>query len=414
MLSNFLIVHSLQIEPLAKLWNIDDEQIPEYLNIEKNLSTIDGILKPYLDNDNFGGSYIDVIQGKVLINTLNETRAEQIKNRSEIRPFVNSLNFSKAVNSTAKLNSGIKNILNLAKRYNPTNLLVYIDAKVNNIIIATCDENRNSKNKAFLNATKIYYPIYIYYICIPKTNNGSIISQNNMKLESRNDIVNYILAGDGIYIYDIVNKTSYSCSAGFWATDRSLPNNNFIATAGHCYIPSAFYYLLPWNATNATVRNVEYYIGKMLFHYLSPMDFGLIPVSGNFKPIANIRNTDSKEYPQLRIKDHIVVSSNGAHLCISGFYSHVKCGYVKALSRFTTSSGDYIETLFVVSMQSIKGDSGWPVFSYNQDLIHASLNGILLGGFNYDINGDINNAIIIVTPIDLILNNTTIDVVTVT
>ncbi|KAF0547352.1 hypothetical protein F8M41_000662 [Gigaspora margarita] len=178
-----------------------------------------------------------------------------------------------------------------------------------------------------------------------------------MKLESRNDIVNYILAGDGIYSYYSFNKTRSICSAGFWVTDRFLPNTNFIATAGHCYRPNASCYLLPWNATF-----VEYDIGKMLFHYLSTMDFGLIPMSGNVKPVANIRNTDSKEYPQLRIKDHIVVSSNGAHLCISGFRSHVKCGYVKALSGFKDSGGDYIETLFVVSMQATKGDNGGSVF----------------------------------------------------
>ncbi|RIB25124.1 hypothetical protein C2G38_2031333 [Gigaspora rosea] len=334
--------------------------------------------------------------------------AEQIKNHAEIRPYVNSLNFSKALNSAAGLNSGINKILNLAKHYNPIDTLAYIEATVNNIIIATCDEDRNGTNAAFLNATKIYYPIYIYYICIPNTNNNNIISQNNMKLENRNDIVNYILAGDGIYVYNRLNYTS--CSAGFWAKARFLQNTNFIVTAGHCYRLNASYYLFPWNATE-----VGDYIGKMFLHYLSPMDFGLIHMSSNVKPVANIRNTDSKEYPQLIIKDHIVVSSNGAHLCISGFHAHVKCGYVKALSGFTTVDGkEYNETIFVVSMQARKGDSGGPVFSYNQDLIHASLNGILKGGFGYDINGDINNAIIIITPIDLILNKSAINVVTIT
>ncbi|RIB24228.1 hypothetical protein C2G38_2032057 [Gigaspora rosea] len=415
MLSNFFMVHSLQLEPLAKLWNIDDEQIPEYLNIEKNLSTIDGILKSYLDNDNFGGTYINVIQRKVFINTLNETAAEQIKNRPEIRPYVNSLNFSIASNSTAKLNSGIKDILNLAKRYNPADCLGYTDAKVNNIVIATCVEDRNNtRNAAFLNATKIYYPIYIYYICIPEKNNNTI-SQNNMKFESRNGIVDYILAGDGLNIYERTTRNSTKCSVGFWAKNRLNPNFNFIATAGHCFRQNAFYYLLPWNSTN---ENFKYYVGEMIIYYQSPIDFGLISISSNSNvtPVANIRNTDSKKYAQLQIKDNIVVSSNGAHLCISGLRSHVKCGYVKALSGFasTVDEKEFIENLFVVSMYIIEGDSGGPIFSYNQDLIYASLNGILLGSFDYDINGDINNAIIQVQPIDFILNNTAIKVVTVT
>ncbi|RIB25126.1 hypothetical protein C2G38_2241612 [Gigaspora rosea] len=375
----------------------------------KNLSTIDEILRLYLDDDDFGGTYIDVIHRMIFINTLNETRAEQIKNLPEIRLYANSLNFSKALNSTAILNSGINDMLILARRYRPVECLGYIDVKVNNIVIATCDDDRN-KNEAFLNATKIYYPIYMYYNCFPEINNN-IISQNNIKFENRNDIASYILAGDGLSI-ERFNRTTYKCSAGFWAKSRFNPIN-YIVTAGHCYRRGASYYLLPWNSTD---ENVKYYVGKMLIHYLSPIDVGLIPILGNVTPVANIRNTDSKEFPQLWIKDHIVVSSNGAHLCISGLYSHVKCGNVKALSGFasTLDREDYIEKLFVVSMSTVGGDSGGPVFSYNQDLISTSINGILLGGFDYDINGDINNAIIQVTPIDFILNYNGIEIITVT
>ncbi|KAF0378924.1 streptogrisin [Gigaspora margarita] len=234
-----------------------------------------------------------------------------------------------------------------------------------------------------------------------------------MKFVSRNDIVDYILAGDGLYIYEPSNRSVYTCSAGFWATNQFHTSISYIVTAGHCFKQDASYWYLPWNSSE---ENAKYYIGKMIVHTLSPADFGLIVMNGNITPIANIRNTDSREYPQLRIKDHIVVSSNGAHLCISGLNSHVKCGYVNALSGFasTIDRKDYIENIFVVNMYALKGDSGGPVFSYNQDLTHVSLNGILLGSFDYDINGDIKNAILQVTPIDFILNDTPINVVTVT
>ncbi|KAF0520804.1 hypothetical protein F8M41_016088 [Gigaspora margarita] len=209
------------------------------------------------------------------------------------------------------------------------------------------------------------------------------------------------------------NITPNKCSAGFWAKSRFNPIN-YIVTAGHCHREGASYYLLPWNSTD---EHVKYYVGEMFENFLSPVDLDLIVIKGNVTPIANIRNTDSKEYPQLRIKDHIAVSSNGAHLCISGLYSHVKCGYVKALSGIasTLDRKEYIEYLFVVGMSTKGGDSGGPVFSYNhQDRMYTSLNGILLGGFDYDINGDINNAIIQVTPIDFILDYVSIEIMTVT
>ncbi|KAF0555238.1 hypothetical protein F8M41_017626 [Gigaspora margarita] len=145
------------------------------------------------------------------------------------------------------------------------------------------------------------------------------------------------------------------------------------------------------------------------------MDFGLIYISNkNVTPVPCIRNTDSIQYKELLIEDHIVVSSIGAHLCISAIYSHVKCGYVKALSGFTEAmDGDgWFENIFIVSMYVLRGNSGGPIFSYKQDLIHTSLNGILSAGYDYDINGDINNAIIEVMPIDFIISQTGINVVT--
>ncbi|KAF0341595.1 hypothetical protein F8M41_016257 [Gigaspora margarita] len=145
------------------------------------------------------------------------------------------------------------------------------------------------------------------------------------------------------------------------------------------------------------------------------MDFGLVFINNkNVTPVPSIRNTDSIQYRELPIEDHIVVSSNGAHLCISAFQSHVNCGYVKALSGFTDAiNGDGLfENIFIVGVNSLGGDSGAPVFSYKQDLLHTSLNGIVSSGYDFDINGDINNAITEVMPIDFIIRVTGIKVVT--
>ncbi|RIB15461.1 hypothetical protein C2G38_2192311 [Gigaspora rosea] len=209
-LSNYLTVHSQDEpkEPLAKLWNIENDEIPKYLSIEKNLSIVDEILKPLLDDDNFGGTYINVIQNMIFINTLNFTKAEEIKNNTEIRQYINLLNFTIANNSTAKLSSRFQDIDNLAKSYIPKYCIGYINSEINNIIIASCNETRNEiNNTAFINAIndRMYNPIFTYYNCFNESSSrksGDIVKRN---------IVNRILAGDGL------DTDQGTCSAGFWA-----------------------------------------------------------------------------------------------------------------------------------------------------------------------------------------------------
>ncbi|KAF0554309.1 hypothetical protein F8M41_019390 [Gigaspora margarita] len=183
----------------------------------------------------------------------------------------------------------------------------YINSKINNIIIASCNETRNeNSNAAFINAIRKYYPIFIYYNCFESSNN-EIPSLKSYDIEDR------ILAGDGIRDY-----YGGICSVGFWA--RLQPNKNFIATAGHCD-SSRSYYLIPWNSTPTAL------IGPMQDYYLEPIDFGLIYIENkDVQPIPSVRNTDSARYKELPITDIIPVSSNGAHLCLSGIESHVKCG----------------------------------------------------------------------------------------
>ncbi|KAF0537282.1 hypothetical protein F8M41_008450 [Gigaspora margarita] len=132
----------------------------------------------------------------------------------------------------------------------------------------------------------------------------------------------------------------------------------------------------------------------MVFHYLEPIDFGLIFLGvKEVAPEPIIRNTDSNLYHKLLIKDDIAVSSNGAHLCLSGLISHVKCGYMKALSGFASNGEVFHENIFVVSVHSLSGDSGGPMFSYIQNQMLVSLNGILTGGLGDNINGSISGVI---------------------
>ncbi|KAF0485907.1 hypothetical protein F8M41_022740 [Gigaspora margarita] len=76
------------------------------------------------------------------------------------------------------------------------------------------------------------------------------------------------------------------------------------------------------------------------------------------------KNTNSERYKELLIEDIILVSSNGVHLSLSGFNSHVRCGYVVALNGFSSSGEYFHDNMFVVGMGSLPGDNGGPIFSY--------------------------------------------------
>ncbi|KAF0488839.1 hypothetical protein F8M41_022163 [Gigaspora margarita] len=277
----------------------------------------------------------------------------------------------------------------LADDHNPHAICVYIDVILNNVVIASFF-NEAKKNTPFFDSVKIYYPIFEFY-----DSNEEIFSNTsrlNNKKPKKSNIGNVILAGDGLDYEDNEIGEDGTCSCGFLARNRANPNINYIGTAGHCFT-NQDYYLLPWNSS--TRENLES-IGQTAFEATSPQDFGLIHISNNdVQPRAAIRNTNPL-FTELLIKDGNAVSSHGAYLCLSGYSTHVTCGYIKALFGFYFEEDSFSEDVTVVSVKSAIGDSGGPMFRYQLDLRHVSLNGISLGGY-----GD---KLTVVTKLDLILD----------
>ncbi|KAF0486241.1 hypothetical protein F8M41_022704 [Gigaspora margarita] len=219
------MVHSQEgsKEPLAKLWNIDNDEIPEYLNIERKLIMVDGILRSLLDNDNFSGTRIDVIRNKRFINTLNFTRADEIKNLTQINQYIDLLEFVKAFYSTTKLKSNLGGILKLTDVYNAA-AIGYIDVEFNNIVITSCLGDR-SRNNGFLTAIKIYepYPRLSFYDCGAGINNTS---SNDMEPKVVvKQVVKEILAGDGIYSPSEINGSIAVSSIGAHLCHSGLTTN---------------------------------------------------------------------------------------------------------------------------------------------------------------------------------------------
>ncbi|CAG8768356.1 4464_t:CDS:1, partial [Ambispora leptoticha] len=64
--------------PLTKLWG--NNNTDHLVDVERDLCMVNGMLKELLDEENFGGSYIDVKRNKVIIRTLNITILNNILN----------------------------------------------------------------------------------------------------------------------------------------------------------------------------------------------------------------------------------------------------------------------------------------------------------------------------------------------
>ncbi|RIB16868.1 hypothetical protein C2G38_2246763 [Gigaspora rosea] len=409
-LPNCLMVHSQEgsKEPLARLWNINNDEIPKYLSIEKNLSIVDVTLKQFLDENNFGGTYVDVLQNMIFVYTLNFTRAEEIKKLPEINPYVNILNFTGVSNSTFIMNRRFGDVSFIASIHKPF-CMSYIDSKINNIVIISCQEDRNySGNIRFERAIRgsALRPIFKYFTCIDNsTTNNNIPNINNLKLEKRNEIVIRASGGDGVTLENKVLDKRHLCTLGFWAKDDK--NNDYFGLAAHCYIfnssqpflNSSQAFLTPWNSNNSH----EIHIGEMFYRH-EQIDFGLIiKKNEEVKPEPFIRDSINTN---LFIEDLIEVSSNGVHLCHSGINSHVECGYVETLNGFLARGEFGVFTDLILSnVISFGGDSGGPVFSYKQDQKFASLNGIHCFTKKNFINGTLSESIGGYTTISSILSS---------
>ncbi|CAG8814866.1 18265_t:CDS:2, partial [Racocetra persica] len=72
-------------EPLAELWEADETELSRLLNIEKNLIMIDEIIRPLLDNLSFGGTSVNVILSKLVIYTVDFSKARSLRSLPEHR-----------------------------------------------------------------------------------------------------------------------------------------------------------------------------------------------------------------------------------------------------------------------------------------------------------------------------------------
>ncbi|KAF0427128.1 serine protease [Gigaspora margarita] len=379
-----------QSEPLAKLWNVTDNEVITLLELERNLTMVDGLLQPILEeyNTSFGGSYINVLMNCIFVYTVDPTKIDIIKSRME--PYFHFFNFTSATNSLVALRNAFDGVSVQAQRLKPFTIYCFIDIEFNNVGLFLYKYYNNS-NREFLEAIQQYNVTFHYldkrklhsiqndvdvYNIIARDIKTPVIDvQSDDNITARN-IKLPILGGEGIYNLD----DHLECSAGFGAK-RKDKEDYFIIIAGHCTKTkfNTIFKLFSWNE-NTTGPT----IGFMLRHQIEPIDIGAIFIgSDKYEPSMLIRNTDTVQNKELITYDVSVSSSYGTHLCKSGRTTHVTCGYVKGLNGFfTDNKKQFNGQLTFTNIFGEKGDSGGPGFSYKQDLRSVSLNSITVGGVN--------------------------------
>ncbi|CAG8800939.1 19568_t:CDS:2 [Cetraspora pellucida] len=312
------MIHALN-EALSKLWNVTEIEVPNLLNIEKNLCMVDGLLKPFLEQngESFGGSYINVKSNKIIIRIVDETKKDIILNSPDIQPHRELLIFEPALNSLSSLKNSLLEIVAKSRTHRPFDVLGYIDIEENNVILFLAHiadrSNRssiNARNKSFIDAIIQYNPVIHYYDVNVQEQPSRKRPRNST--DTKRDISQQLINGDAIYN---TGKGS-RCTAGFWVIDED--ENDYIVTAGHCIDPRNrtpnhnTFFMKPLNSSDRLSSNKEDAVGPM------------------------------------------------------GYSFHLN---------------DVIDDMIVTNFFGAKVDSGGPVF-YLRDLPYVSLHGIISSGFN--------------------------------
>ncbi|CAG8592523.1 15719_t:CDS:1, partial [Cetraspora pellucida] len=389
-----------QQHPIARLWNISDNEVYNSLITEKELIIADIILQPLLDkySTSFGGSYINMAERCITVYTIDTGKIDIIKSLMGRNKRLLSFKRARRNRSLQELRDQFNRMVNLAIEYrtniyNKLQVFIYTDMRANNNIV---ELDRDVNARAFADSIKIYKPI------LRMTTAPPVNSKRQNKVSIR-DISDMVLSGEGLCDYNYA-----PCTIGFWAKDRR--NIDYIVTAGHCIIESSTsifistdFYHVP-KTINAGLK----FLGKSVMARIEPFDFGLIQVMGTeFQLSANIiKNIAYSQYPQLYIRRNLKVSCHGIHICKVGSNTHLSCGFIKALNGIFITEKGIMSNMIISTLYSLAGDSGGPSFvfsAFSQDLRSVDLVGIHIGG-----NG-VNLAFAL--PIDSILRSADIRVV---
>ncbi|CAG8822260.1 35703_t:CDS:1, partial [Gigaspora margarita] len=155
-------IYAEQHHPLAKLWEVDDAEVPELLERERTLIAIDKNLSSILEQDDFissfGGTSIDIFENHIVVNTVNFSKVEDLLALHQIKPHENVLHFKQTNNSMSRLKYNFDQIVRQVNLIRPSLVIVYTDMLDNNNVIYVPNITDYTE---FINATKPFDPIII-------------------------------------------------------------------------------------------------------------------------------------------------------------------------------------------------------------------------------------------------------------
>ncbi|RIB25794.1 hypothetical protein C2G38_2030775 [Gigaspora rosea] len=139
-------IYAAQKHPLAKLWDVEDSEVPKLLEREKNLIAIDKILRPILEQDNFissfGGSVIYPKEDIITVHTVDFSKLDDLKALPQINPYKEFIEATKPYNPKIIYeNSALasQNVTQLRRDVNSRNLNIKL--------LGHCYNERITKNE---------------------------------------------------------------------------------------------------------------------------------------------------------------------------------------------------------------------------------------------------------------------------
>ncbi|CAG8671414.1 42893_t:CDS:1 [Gigaspora margarita] len=140
------------------------QKCPELLEIERNLISIDEILRPILEQDDFissfGGTFINIFRNHIVVNTVNYSKVDDLLALPQITSNEKFLYFNKANNSMSQIKFNFEQINVRADLIKPKQVFIYIDMLLNNNVLYF--ERSDINNTEFITAAKPFNPTIFY------------------------------------------------------------------------------------------------------------------------------------------------------------------------------------------------------------------------------------------------------------
>ncbi|KAF0550181.1 hypothetical protein F8M41_024928 [Gigaspora margarita] len=201
-------IYAEQHHPLATLWEVDDTEVPNLLERERTLIAYDKTLNSILQQadfiSSFGGTYIDIFENHIVVNTVDSSKVNDLLALPQIKPIESFLSFKEASNSMSRLQYNFDQIVQQVNLIRPPLVIVYTDMIDNNNVIYVPNVASYTE---FLDATKPFDPIVID---ISDPSSSQNLAQSRRNVNPRSFKVK-VLGGDGLY-----NDRAGTCSVGFW------------------------------------------------------------------------------------------------------------------------------------------------------------------------------------------------------